>query len=266
MQHEKQVRSVGSAAGNLELLLREKNSALWWSQPNTTIDHTPRADHFEGDLKERLVELHRMSIAECDMRQFDVFLFRGADWGHYCDSGAMPLHVACGFRSERTCPNVEECAAFILDKLKTAADAFAADESLDLHLRAFRAATRDKPKRGIPSRIGTAFRVIASGSPFARRLAAALARIAAAILSARASSNDEQVGPAPCAGLSDKETSQYRSVRERLRARRYADIPDARGRSSLILAAGFGNLRVVRLLHEAHTADLDLGDNAVAEV
>jgi hypothetical protein len=190
--HLEQVRS---AAGNLELLLREKNGAIWWSEQTRTetIEQTPRADLFAGDLKERLVELHHMSMAEFSWSQYDVFLFRGADWGHDGTlAGVMPLHVACGFRSERTCSNVKECAAFILDKLKTAADAFAADESLDLHLRAFRAATRDKPKRATPSRIGTAFRVIASGSPFARRLAAALARIAAAIFSARASSNDEQ--------------------------------------------------------------------------
>jgi ankyrin repeat protein len=51
-------------------------------------------------------------------------------------------------------------------------------------------------------------------------------------------------------------------VRERLRARRYADIPDARGRSSLILAAGYGNLGVVSLLHEAHNADLALQDHS----
>ena len=51
-------------------------------------------------------------------------------------------------------------------------------------------------------------------------------------------------------------------MRERLRERRYADIPDARGRSSLILAAGYGNLSVVRLLHETHGADLALKDHS----
>ena len=116
-----------------------------------------------------------MSMAECNMRQFDVFLFRGADWGHYTcnDSGVMPLHVACGFRPERTCPKVIECAAFILDQLKAAADAFAEDESLDLPPGAFRNATAtcEKPKRASPSRFGTVVRVLTAGSQLPRRLA-----------------------------------------------------------------------------------------------
>ena len=153
-----------------------------------------------------------MSMAECSMLQFDVFLFRGADWGHrFHDSGVMPLHVACGFRPERTCPKVIECAAFILDQLKAAADAFAEDESLDLPPDAFQnvTAAREKPRRASPSRIGSVIRVVTSGSEFARSQFAR-ARIPAAIFSARVASRNNEPSEMRCLVVDRSGTNRAR--------------------------------------------------------
>jgi hypothetical protein len=92
--------------------------------------------------------------------------------------------------------------------LKAAADAFAEDESLDLPPDAFQnvTAAREKPRRASPSRIGSVIRVVTSGSEIAR----SLARIPAAIFSARVASRNNEPSEMRCLVVDRSGTNRAR--------------------------------------------------------